>query len=67
MNISANCKNLRKNVCYDFYGGLYSPSHGIIANVVLGDLDLNFQRQTVQFAILTSIGRKIANATIAIR
>ena len=36
-------KSYRKNVSYDFYRGRYLPSNGIIANVVLRDLDLNFQ------------------------
>ena len=36
----------RKNACYDFYGGRHSPPNGISANVVHGDLDLNFQDQT---------------------
>ena len=30
------------------------PSNGTIVNVVLHDLDLNFQGQTLQVAILTS-------------
>ena len=34
------------------------PSNGAIANVILCDLDLNFQVQTLQVAILTSKGRK---------
>ena len=37
------------------------------ANVIINDLDLNFQGQAFQFAILTRIGRKNANITIANR
>ena len=39
---------------YDFYSGWYLPSNGTVANVVLHDLDLNFEGQTFQVAILTS-------------
>ena len=39
--------------------GWYSPSNSITANVVLNDLDLHFQRQTFQLAILTMIGWKM--------
>ena len=41
--------------------------NGSISNVVLHDLDLNFQGQTFQVAILTSTFSKNANITIAIR
>ena len=39
---------------YDFYRGLYLQSNKTIANVVVNDLDLNAQGQTLQTAILTN-------------
>ena len=33
---------------YNFYRSLYLPSNSNISNVVLRDLDLNFQGQTFQ-------------------
>ena len=50
---------MHKYAPYDFYASWYSLSNCITANVVLNDLELNFQGQTFQFAILTSIGWKM--------
>ena len=44
---------------YDFHRGCYLSSNGIIANVVLHDLDLYFQDQTFQVAILTVNAEKM--------
>ena len=43
------------------------PRDGPISNVLLNDLDLNFQGQTLQVAILTNKPWINANITIAIR
>ena len=43
------------------------PSNGTIANIVLHDIDLNYQGETFQVAILTSKRWKNANVTIVIR
>ena len=50
----------------DFYKGWYLPSNETVANFVLRDLDLNFQEQNFQFAILASKGLTIQNITSAI-
>ena len=38
-------------ILYDSNRGSYSPPNTINANVVLGDLDLNFQGQTIETLI----------------
>ena len=50
---------VKKIIMYDIYRGSYLPSNGTIANVTLHDLDLNFQVQTFQVAILISKGWKM--------
>ena len=46
-----------KNAPYHNHAGWYSTSNGITANVVANNLDLNFQGQTFQMAILTNGGK----------
>ena len=52
---------LAKILRYGFYRGWYLPSNETIANVVLRDFDQNFQRQTFQVAIRSSL--KMQNTT----
>ena len=54
-----------KMLSYDLYRARYSAPNGTVANVVLSDLDRNFQ--TFQLALLTGKGWKKANITIAVR
>ena len=49
------------------YAGWHSPSNDITMNVVVNDPGLNFEGQTFQVAILTSIGWKNESITIVIR
>ena len=65
--ILRNGDSWRKMLKYDFFRGRYLPSNEAIANVVLYDLDLNFQGQIVQVYILASKRWKNANITIANR
>ena len=58
VNISKTMRAIPKNVQELLYKGWYLPSNDTIANVVLHDLDLNFQGQTFQVDILTSKGLK---------
>ena len=62
-NLSEN-KKCKKNTFVDF--NIYHRK-GIIAKIVLHDLDLHLCGQTFQVAILTSNCWKNANITIAIR
>ena len=64
MLISDKRQELAQKCPYDFYADRYLSSNGITANVVVNDLDPNFQGQIFQFAILTSIG--LTNPTITI-
>ena len=46
----AKIKNVKNEVCRFWY----LPLNGVIAKIVLHDIDLNFQGQTFEMAILTS-------------
>ena len=48
----------KKKIKYDIHRFWYVSQFETIANVVLYDLDLDFQGQTFQMAILTSKRRK---------
>ena len=59
MFISRKRRELAKMLVRDFHRGWHLPSNGTTANIVLCDLVLNFQVQTIKVAILTSKGWKI--------